>query len=210
MKLGRQFAVSTLLIALLLLAGCVKKKPQLPSQAKAPVDTVAVPLPDEISEATPPPPPPVTNQEPPAPEPPKPKPTTHHKQKKQVPPPVGTQSSPASAPTVAGGGSNSTVAVAHTPANPAAPEGPPDKAIAADVTSAQLSQQKQTTAQLLDTTEKTVNGLNRTLSHDEEEIVNQIHSYIAQSKKATGEGDFERAYNLATKAHLLSDALIKK
>ena len=58
-------------------------------------------------------------------------------------------------------------------------------AIAADVTSAQLSHQKQTTAQLLDTTEKTVNGLNRTLSHDEEEIVSQIHSYVAQSRKAT-------------------------
>ncbi len=59
-------------------------------------------------------------------------------------------------------------------------------AIAADVSSAQLMQQKQTTTQLLDATEKTVNGLNRTLSHDEEEIVNQIRSYVAQSRKATG------------------------
>lgn len=83
-------------------------------------------------------------------------------------------------------------------------------AIAADVSSAQLMQQKQTTTQLLDATEKTVNGLNRTLSHDEEEIVNQIRSYVAQSRKATVDGDFERAYNLATKAHLLSDALVKK
>jgi hypothetical protein len=55
-----------------------------------------------------------------------------------------------------------------------------------------------------------VNGLNRTLSHDEEAVVNQIRSYVAQSRKATGDGDFERAYNLATKAHLLSDALVKK
>lgn len=63
---------------------------------------------------------------------------------------------------------------------------------------------------MLDETEKTLNGLNRTLSHDEEEIVNQIRSYIGQSRTATKDGDFERAYNLATKAHLLSDALVKK
>lgn len=78
------------------------------------------------------------------------------------------------------------------------------------MTSAQLSQQKQTTAQLLDEAEKTLNGLNRTLSHDDEQIVNQIRSYIGQSRNATKDGDFERAYNLATKAHLLSDALVKK
>ena len=77
-------------------------------------------------------------------------------------------------------------------------------------TARQLSQQKQTTTQLLDETEKTLNGLNRTLSHDEEEIVNQIRSYVGQSRNATKDGDFERAYNLATKAHLLSDALAKK
>jgi hypothetical protein len=209
MNSGRQFAASALLIALLALTGCAKKKPQLPSQAKAPVDTVAVPLPDEISEETPPPPPPVSAPEPPVQEPPKPKPTTHHRQKKQTPPPASTQSAPASAPPASTGSSN-TLAAAHPPPNPATPEGTPDKAIAADVSSAQLSQQKQTTAQLLDATEKTVNGLNRTLSHDEEEIVSQIHSYVAQSRKATSDGDFERAYNLATKAHLLSDALIKK
>jgi len=87
---------------------------------------------------------------------------------------------------------------------------PPETAIAADVSSAQLSQQKQTTAQLLDETEKTVSGLNRTLSKDDEEIVVQIRSYVAQSHSATKDGDFERAYNLATKAHLLSAALIKK
>ena len=30
------------------------------------------------------------------------------------------------------------------------------------------------------------------------------------SRSATKDGDYERAYNLATKAHLLSDALLKK
>lgn len=207
MTFGRQFAISTLVIALLVLAGCSKKKPQLPNQAKTPIDTIAVPLPDEISEAAPPPPQPAPQPEPPPQEQPKPKPTTHKKQKKQSQPPANTQGSPATPPVVAGG-STTTVATAHPPANPA--DTPPDTAIAAGVTSAQLSQQKQTTAQLLDATEKTLKDLNRSLSHDEEEVVNQIHTYVTQSRNATAAGDFERAYNLATKAHLLSDALVKK
>jgi hypothetical protein len=41
-------------------------------------------------------------------------------------------------------------------------------------------------------------------------MVAQIKTYIAQSHKATSDNDFERAYNLATKARLLSDALVKK
>ncbi len=203
MTFGRQFAISSLVIVLLALAGCAKKKPHLPPQAKAPADTVAVPLPDEISEAAPPPPQPAPQPPPPPQEQPKPKPATRKKQKKQPQPPAVNQSTPAA------GSNNTTVAASHPPPNPAA-EAQPDVAIAADVTRAQLSQQRQTTAQLLDATEKTVSGLNRTLSHDEEEVVNQIRSYVAQSRKATQEGDFERAYNLATKAHLLSDALVKK
>jgi hypothetical protein len=206
MNLGRQFAASTLLITLLVLAGCAKKKPQLPSQAKT-IDTVAVPLPGEISEASPPPPAPEPQQEVPTQEAPKTKPPTKHRQRKQSQP-AGTPGSPGNTPAAATG-SNNTLAVAHPPGNPAA-EGPTDMAIAADVTSAQRNQQKQTTAQLLDSTEKTVKDLNRTLSHDEEEIVNQIRSYVTQSRNATAAGDFERAFNLANKAHLLSDALIKK
>jgi hypothetical protein len=62
---------------------------------------------------------------------------------------------------------------------------------------------------LLEDTEKTINGL-KGLSASEEETLGEIRSYVNQSRKATSEGDFERAYNLATKAHLLSDALAKK
>jgi hypothetical protein len=35
-------------------------------------------------------------------------------------------------------------------------------------------------------------------------------SYISQSRKAGNDRDFERAYNLAVKARLLADALVKK
>jgi hypothetical protein len=41
-------------------------------------------------------------------------------------------------------------------------------------------------------------------------MVAQIKTYIDQSRKATSDNDFERAYNLANKARLLSDALVKK
>jgi hypothetical protein len=104
---------------------------------------------------------------------------------------------------------NTTVAATHPPANPATEAAAPDPAIAADMTSAQLTRQKQSTAQLLDETEKSISGL-KGRSHDEDEMLAQIRSYVSQSRKATSDGDFERAYNLATKAHLLSDALVKK
>ncbi len=190
-------------VVLLATAGCQKKQPQLPIQATAPAEPIPTPLPAEITEATPAPPPPAAPP-PAAPkvEEPKPQPAKHHKRKTPPPP---TQSSENNAQP----SGNSTVAAARPPANPAN-EAPPDMAIAADVSSAQLLQQKQTTTQLLEATEKTLNGLPHDLSHDEEEMVAQIKSYLAQSRKATTDGDFERAYNLATKAHLLSDALVKK
>jgi hypothetical protein len=202
-------------VLLLYSAGCSKKPSQLPTQAKAPVDTVPSTLPPEISEETPPPPPlPQPQQEEPPPEAPKPKPAQHHKKKNPTttPPPAATAQGNTTPPaaTASANSGNPTMAVAHPPVNPAGDALAPSTAIGADVNSAALSQQKQTTAQLLDETEKTLNGLNRTLSHDEEEIVNQIRSYIGQSRNATKSGDFERAYNLATKAHLLSDALAKK
>ncbi len=207
MKLSRQL-VALPLFALLVLAGCQKKAPQLPTQAKAPAEVIPSPLPVEITEETPPPPVPAEPKpQAPPPEEPKPKASTHRKHKANQPA-VATQST-APAPSAGVSTGTATVAAAHPPPNPAAPA-PPDTAIAAEVSSAQLSQQKQTTAQLLEETEKTVSSLNRTLSKDDEEIVVQIRSYVAQSHSATKDGDFERAYNLANKAHLLSAALIKK
>jgi hypothetical protein len=200
MNIWRQFAVSVLVLSLLLSVACKKKKPQLPPQAQAP--TIAVPAPDEISEATPPPPPPPKQEEPVA-EPRKPKSQPRHRKKPAQPPVSGADI------TAANPNGNATVAAAaHPPPNPA--EGAPDTAIAADVTSEQVTQQKQTTAQLLADAEKNLNSVKRKLSHDEQAMVSQIKTYIDQSKKATSDNDFERAYNLATKARLLSDALVKK
>ena len=198
MNIWRQFAASVLALSLLLSVACTKKKPQLPPQAQAP--TISVPVADEISETAPPPPPP--EQEAPAAEPQKPKPPPRHRKKPAQP----SASSPENTPATSTG--NATVAAAHPPPSPA--ESAPDTAIAADVSSQQVSQQKQTTAELLAATAKNLKSVNRKLNHAEQAMVAQIKTYIDQSRKATSDNDFERAYNLANKARLLSDALVKK
>jgi len=205
MKTGRQFVVLLLAVGLLAAVGCEKKKPQLPVQATAPAEPIPTPLPPAITEEAPPTPAPPPPQQTAKVEEPKPQPPKHHRRKPPQTPAVTAQNETSTSAAASG---NTTVAMSRPPANPAT-EAPADTAIAADITNAQLVQQKQTTAQLLETTEKTLSGLHN-LSHDEEEMVAQIRAYVSQSHKATSDGDFERAYNLATKAHLLSDALVKK
>ena len=206
MNTGRQFVILLLAVALLATVGCEKKKPQLPSQATAPAEPIPTPLPPEITEESPPAPAPAPPQETAKVEEPKPEPPKHRKRKPPQTPAVTAQNEASPNPAASG---NTNIAMSRPPANPAN-EAPADTAIAAEITSAQLLHQKQTTAQLLESTEKTLSGLPHNLSHDQEVMVTQIRSYLAQSRKATTDGDFERAYNLATKAHLLSDALVKQ
>ncbi len=47
------------------------------------------------------------------------------------------------------------------------------------------------------------------LSSSQQEMVNQIKQFMEQSKTAVAAGDLERGHNLALKAHLLSDELVK-
>jgi hypothetical protein len=49
----------------------------------------------------------------------------------------------------------------------------------------------------------------RRLSPSQQEIVTQIKQFMEQSKTATAAGDLERGHNLAMKAHLLSNELVK-
>jgi ElaB/YqjD/DUF883 family membrane-anchored ribosome-binding protein len=63
---------------------------------------------------------------------------------------------------------------------------------------------------MVDATENALKGISRQLSDDEKSMRTQVQSFLQQSRKATVDGDFERAYNLAKKAQLLADALIKK
>jgi hypothetical protein len=66
-----------------------------------------------------------------------------------------------------------------------------------------------TTEQLLQTTESNLTTIRRQLSQDEEATVTQIKDFVDQSRKAIKENDLGRAHNLAMKARLLCDDLIK-
>jgi hypothetical protein len=47
------------------------------------------------------------------------------------------------------------------------------------------------------------------LDSSQQDMVNQIHQFMEQSKAAVTDGDLERARTLAWKAQLLSDELVK-
>jgi ElaB/YqjD/DUF883 family membrane-anchored ribosome-binding protein len=199
MTLLRKLVTLLLVLGLLFVEACNKKKPVLPSHAPAP--TIAVDLPDAIPEnptdeepasvaqETPPEPPPVKT---------KPKKTTRSTAKKTPLP--GNTPSAASPPAA---NNNQTVASLRPPS-------PPDTAIAAAMPSAAINRQKEDTAQIVDATENNLKNLSRSLNDEEKAMKTQIQSYLQQSRKATTDGDFERAFNLAKKAQLLADALIKK
>jgi ElaB/YqjD/DUF883 family membrane-anchored ribosome-binding protein len=206
MDIRRIFVTSFLVLALLLTEACNKKKPVLPPRSLAP--TIGVELPNEIPEPTEAPPP-VVAQVPEEPPPVKTKPKKPPKNtvKKTAPTP-STNSAAATPSTPASATNNTTVASLHATRNPA--DAAPDTAIAAALPSAEILKQKEKTSQIVDATENNLKNLTRTLSEEEKAMRSQIQSYLQQSRKATTDGDFERAYNLAQKAQLLAEALIKK
>ncbi|MGC2327504.1 MAG: hypothetical protein WA604_12385, partial [Candidatus Sulfotelmatobacter sp.] len=75
---------------------------------------------------------------------------------------------------------------------------------------ARSSPQRTNTERLLTSTEE---ELSTTAGHQldsgQQETVKQIHLYAAQSRTALDAGDLELAHNLAVKAHLLADQLVK-
>lgn len=67
------------------------------------------------------------------------------------------------------------------------------------------------TTQLLATTDANLKSVaGRALSPAQQSMMEQIRTYVAQSKAANNAGDLDRAHTLAYKAHLLSDELAKK
>ena len=65
-------------------------------------------------------------------------------------------------------------------------------------------------AQLNQSTEDNLRSITRQLTPDEQSIVSQVRSFMAQANAATKDGDVIRAHNLALKAHLLSDELVRR
>jgi len=180
---------------MLTLSGCeFRRKPKIPVQATAPT---TMPQPEGPKPVTPEPvqQPTVVDttpvQQTTASET-KPKPKPRRVARKIVP------AEPATAPT--------------TPGPQTATQGGPKPAEAPVQITAELPRSaamRQNTGQLLDATENNLKKLNRQLSDNEQATVRQIRTYIVQAKAAVNDGDLERAYNLATKANLLSNELVK-
>jgi outer membrane biosynthesis protein TonB len=193
---GRRSALLALAVMLALLAGCGKKR-----IATNPTVIAAVPAP--TPSPTPPPtpapgPPPPVNVEPPyvPPEPakPLPEPQVPAVARRTAPPPQ-----PAPAPE-----ESQHVAVPPGPALPVPGQ------LSAALSRDDMLERRSTTAQLLEGAELNLKNLNRSLSNDEKAVLQHIRSYIKQSRAASDTGDVDRAYNLALKAHLLSEELVKR
>jgi hypothetical protein len=74
----------------------------------------------------------------------------------------------------------------------------------------QAANQRQNANQLLNSTETNLKQLSgRSLSLPQQDTIKQIRTYMDQARKAVDAGDLERGHNLAFKAHLLSDDLVK-
>jgi hypothetical protein len=75
----------------------------------------------------------------------------------------------------------------------------------------QAPQQVQNTNQLLAATDENLKkAAGRQLNSNQQEMVKQIHMYMEQSKAATESGDLVSARNLAIKAQLLSQEIVKE
>lgn len=202
MNLRQTFGIAITLALTLGVSGCKfgkKQKPNVPQQAQAP--TVTSPQPA----TTQPGPPPPANVEPSRPLP------TPGEVAVNTPPPQSLpkpkQHSPRKSAPV-----KKTVVENTPPPAPASqqPAPQPQGPLTASVSHKDALQQKVDTQQLLSATENNLRSINRALSDDEQVMVAHIRSYMKQAENATGDGDLERAYNLALKARLLSDELVKK
>ncbi len=188
MKVGKPTLAVATLVLVLAGNGCDvfhKRKAAAPPSIPPTIEHQKIDLPQP--QPTPPPSPQPTPPAQPTTEAPKQKPKHAHAPKKViVPPPAETTPEP-------------------VPAKPS-----PDASINAPMTNAQAEQQRQQTTSLLGSAEGNLAKIHRSLNVDEQQMVSQIRNYIVQSRKAMGDGDLERAYNLANKANLLSSELVKE
>ncbi len=75
----------------------------------------------------------------------------------------------------------------------------------------QVSSQRQNTTQLLSATDANLKQISsRPMSSSQQDSISQIRKYMEQAKAAEQAGDVQRAHNLASKALLLSEDLVKQ
>jgi hypothetical protein len=65
-------------------------------------------------------------------------------------------------------------------------------------------------SELLDSTEKGLDGIKRPLSSEEQVTAAQIRSFLTKARQALGQGDLDGAHTLGTKAKVLLDELTKQ
>jgi len=87
----------------------------------------------------------------------------------------------------------------------------PTTQLSPSITEEQAARQRETTNQLLSSTDASLQKLDISqLTSDEKETVVQIRKFMEQAKAADAEGDPQRSYKLALKAHLLPDGVEKQ
>ncbi len=185
--------VAALGVLLAFVAGCRhKKQPILPRQTQAPVVTAAPPSSSpELPTVPAPEAPNVSEAKPEAPHP-KPK----HKRRKttptktESPAETHTETVPAQAPAVPP--SNSPIGQLSTGSDQAGAES------------------RAETVELINSTEKGLDGLTRPLSTEEQETVTQIRAFLVKARGALTANDLDGAHTLATKARVLLDELTKE
>lgn len=196
-------SVALLVLMLVFVSGCKKKNrtPKAATQppaiatsnsqepAQKPTPAIEVPLPEKSPDsagAKPAATKPRTKPSPrkPAPKPPEPKPAENTTVAKATPPRIVVQP---------GGGP------ADTPQGTVVPE----------LTHTEETHRRLTTEQLMHSTETNLKSLRRVLNEQERAMLQQIQLFMTQSREASQTQDLVRAHNLALKAHLLSDELVR-
>jgi hypothetical protein len=179
--------------------GCKKKKPPIPAQANPP--TLNQPTATPIA-SQPQPTPPTVTAEPPQPSNSTPATTA-------VKRPHVRRRKPTQAP--ANSVANADTKTQKPPAAKTGENSNPDTnvQISAEVPPPAANLRRQQTEGLLQSAEWNLKRVNRTLTEGEESMQHQVRNFITQSRLALTDGDLERAYNLATKANLLSQELAK-
>lgn len=82
--------------------------------------------------------------------------------------------------------------------------------LAPGISAEQASSQRQNTTQLLTATDANLKQISsRQMNSSQQDSISQIRKYMEQAKAAEQAGDVQRAHNLASKALLLSDDLVK-
>ena len=83
--------------------------------------------------------------------------------------------------------------------------------ISPGISAEQEQHQRETTSQLLATTDANLKKIaGRPMTPAQQSMLQQINTYMKQAKTASDAGDIARAHTLANKAHLLSDELTRK